>query len=183
MKLPPPPHPEPPPDRDMVKLAPLFAEKVFRVLHEMNEKGHDAIVFEAFRSDERAAWLYESGRTFDDGRGVVTGAKTARKSWHRYGLAVDIISKSRQWDAPPTFWRALRLIAAECGLVSGNDWDRDGIPVEDDPDEHLSDPPHVQWYVTGMHVTPSDHAWELLQSRGVEAVWKEVRALDYPRAA
>ncbi len=183
MKLPAPPIPEPPPSRNMLQLAPQFADKVFRLIHDMERLGHDPMVFEGFRSDERAAWLYESGRTFDDGRGVVTQAQTARKSWHRYGLAVDIISKSKQWDADARFWSHLRMCAAEIGLVSGDDWDRDGIPVEDDPDEHLADKPHVQHWCPGMHVTPSDHAWELLQKEGVEAVWREVHADSPPPLA
>ncbi len=149
----------------------------------MERLGHDPIVFEGFRSDERAAWLYKSGREFDDGRGIVTKAPTARKSWHRYGLAVDIISKSKEWDALPRFWRDLRVTITEIGLVSGDDWDRDGIPVEDDPDEHLSDRPHCQWWIPGMHVTPSEHAWELLQTKGIEAVWHELHADDYPPVA
>lgn len=173
-KLPFPP-PEVPADDDLAKLAPLFAEKVFTLLREMRDQGHDPIVFEAFRSDERAAYLYGFGRTWDDGRGIVTKAPNASKSWHRYGLAVDIISASRQWDASGQFWTALRKGATALGLRSGNDWDRDGVPVEDDPNEHLSDRPHVQWGPP-MHVTPSDHEWELLNSAGVEAVWQEVGA-------
>lgn len=175
-KLPFPPTPEPPPNRDMTKLAPLFAEKVFTLIANMKERKHDAFVFEGFRSDARADWLFKSGREFDDGRGIVTKAKTARKSWHRYGLAVDIISASKEWNAPLTFWADLRTIATSLGLTSGDDWDRDGIPVEDDPDEHLTDRPHVQWHCEGMNVTPSDHAWELLQTKGVEMVWHVLHA-------
>lgn len=182
-KLPSPWTPEPPPSRDMLLLAPLFAEKVFTLIRDMEARGHDPIVFEGFRSDERQAWLYACGREFDDGRGVVTKAATARKSWHRYGLAVDIISRSKRWDAQVRFWVDLRCIATELGLTSGSDWNRNGIPVGDDPDEHLADAPHTQWFTPGMHVSPSDHAWELLQSSGVEAVWHEVHAIYVPKAA
>ncbi len=154
----------------MMRLAPLFAAKVFTLLNEMSNMGHDPIVFEAFRSDERAAWLYQSGRTFDDGRGIVTKAPNASKTWHRYGLAVDIVSKSKGWDADARFWTHLSLCAADLALTSGADWS-------------TPDKPHVQWWCPGMHVTPSDHAWDLLQSQGVEAVWHEVHAVTFPLAA
>jgi hypothetical protein len=168
-KLPPPP-PEIPASTDMLQLAPLFAEKVFTVLADMKAKGHDAVVCEAFRSDERQEYLYGFGRDYDDGRGIVTQAPTGAKSQHRYGLAVDIYSASQQWDAPPRFWTDLRDCAVALNLTSGADWTH--------PDR-----PHVQHWCEGMHVTPSDHAWELLQSQGVEAVWKEVRAVFIPMAA
>lgn len=161
-KFPAPP-PELPADTDMLKLAPVFAAKVFDLLHVMERMGHDAVVSEAFRSDERQAYLYGFGREYDDGRGVITNAATGAKSWHRYGLAVDIISRSKQWDAPEAFWRDLHDCAVDLVLTSGADWTH--------PDR-----PHVQHWCPGMHVTPSDHAWELLQSQGVEAVWKEVHA-------
>lgn len=170
MKLPRPTSPEPPPDRAMMKLAPRFAEKVFALIHDLEHIGHDPLMFEGFRSDERAAWLYQCGRTFDDGRGIVTNAPNAAKTWHRYGLGADIISKSKQWDAPDQFWMDLRDSAASLGLTAGATWTR--------PDR-----PHVQWWCKGMHVTPSDHAWELLQSKGVEAVWRELHADDWPPLA
>lgn len=157
------PPPEVPASNNMTLLAPLFAEKVFSLLVDMKEKGHDAIVREGFRSDERQAWLYGFGREYDDGRGNVTNAPTGAKSWHRYGLAVDIVSASQGDNASPQFWRDLEEIAVSHGLTSGSDW-------------HRKDEPHVQWYIPGMHVTPSDHAWELLQSSGMEAVWQELKA-------
>ena len=179
--------PSPPPevaaDADMLKLAPLFAEKVFALLAELRKRGHDPIVREGFRSDERQTYLYGFGRTYDDGRGIVTKAAPAAKSWHRYGVAVDIVSASKGDDAPASFWNALRVAAANLFLTSGDDWDRDGIPVEDDPDEHLADKPHVQWWVPTMRVTPSDRAWQLLQTQGVEAVWSELRAVFVPAGA
>ncbi len=164
------PPPEVPSDADMTKLAPLFGEKVWRVLADMKALGHDPMVSEGFRSDARAAFLYGFGRDYDDGRGIVTHAPNASKTWHRYGLAADIISSSKQWDAPAAFWSALRSCATQIGLVSGADW-------------HDADLPHVQWNTPGMHVVPSDHAWSLLQSSGLEAVWAEVNAVFIPRAA
>lgn len=167
---------EVPVDRDLSKIAPKFKEKIEQLLEKMRALGHDAIVFEAWRSDERATFLYGFGREYDDGRGVVTKAPNARKTYHRFGLAVDIISASKEWNAPEQFWEDLRREATALGLRSGDDWDRDGIAVEDDPDEHVADRPHVQWFVPGMFKTPSDHAWQMLQEEGVAAVWRSVRA-------
>lgn len=165
-----------PVDRDLTKLAPQFKIKIELLICRLEDMGHDPIVFEGWRSDERVTFLHGFGRLYDDGRGVVTNARTGAKTWHRYGLAVDIISKSLGWDAYDKFWEDLRREATKLGLVSGNDWDRDGIPVGPDPDESVVDRPHVQWWIPGMFKTPSDHAWELLQTKGVEAVWKELRA-------
>lgn len=151
-------------DRDLSKLAPKFHATVDQIIGQMKTLGHDAIVFEGYRSDERAAFLYGFGRDYDDGRGVVTNAPVAAKTWHRYGLAVDIISARDEWDAPDQFWTDLRSLARSLGLVSGADWT-------------TPDRPHCQWNIPGMHVTPSDHAWALLQTAGVEAVWSELHAI------
>jgi hypothetical protein len=70
----------------------------------------------------------------------VTNAKDASKSMHGYGLAVDIISKSKQWDAPPSFWNALATTAEKHGLVAGLRW-------------KMKDSPHIQW--AGVPVTPT----------------------------
>lgn len=169
---------EVPTDRDLTKIAPLLRLKLLNaVLPQMRARGHDPLIFEGFRSDARAAFLYGFGRSYDDGRGIVTNARDASKTYHRYGLAVDIISASREWDAPEKFWTDLRKIVTANALRSGDDWDRDGIAVGPDPDESYSDRPHAQWWIPGMRVTPSDHAWVLLHTRGIEAVWREVHAI------
>lgn len=164
------PLPPPPPetgalavDRDIEKLAPKFRALVITVIGRMESLGHDPVVFEACRSDERAAYLFGFGRDYDDGRGIVTYAPTAAKTWHRYGLAVDIISRASEWDAPDVFWNDLRAIAKYVGLVAGADFSH--------PDR-----PHVQFTSREMLVTPTDHDWALLQSAGVGAVWTELLA-------
>lgn len=179
--LPPPPTPEPRPDRDLTKCAPKFRERVWTLVNEHTRRGHDPIVFEAVRSDARQAWLFRLGRDYTipgDDRGIVTNASDGRLSWHRYGLAVDILSKKSGWPAPETkFALDLRELALEIGLTSGMDWNRNGVPVGLDPAEHRWDGPHIQWYTPGMPVSPGDHEWELLTARGPEAVWRELGAM------
>ena len=166
--------PAPPPevasDRDVMKLAPVFAAKVFDVLQQMERLGHDPMISEGFRSDERQRFLYGFGREYDDGRGVVTNASDGRSSWHRYGLAVDIISKSKEWDAPPTFWNDLRECAQAIGLTPGAVWKH--------PDR-----PHVQHHCPGMPVSPTADDWALLESGGFDAVWRKYLAVYLPEAA
>lgn len=165
MKKPP---PEVPVDKDIFKLAPLFAEKVMAVMMDLNRMGHDATMAEGFRSDERAAFLYGFGREYDDGRGIVTNAKDGSKTWHRYGLAADIVSKSKGWDAPEKFWTELANVALATGLNPGGRW-------------KFADKPHVQW--ADMPVSPKDEDWKLLQSDGPNAVWKKYGAVWDPMAA
>lgn len=149
---------------DLNECAPLFAEKVRELIARLEAQGYDPFVYEAVRTDDRCAWLHGFGREYDDGRGIVTNAATGAKSWHRYGLAVDIISRAQGWEASDGFWAALRTEATALGLEAGGNW-------------KMADKPHVQWGAP-MRTTPSDHAWELLQGGGAEAVWLEVGAMD-----
>jgi hypothetical protein len=142
--------------------APKFAAKIRELVTRLEAQGYDPLVYEALRTDERCAWLYGFGREYDDGRGLVTNAATGAKSWHHYGLAVDIISRAKEWSAADGFWAAVRTEASALGLESGGNW-------------KMADRPHVQWGAP-MRTTPSDHAWELLRASGMQAVWNEVGA-------
>ena len=156
--------PEPPVCRDVNGLAPKFRENLNRVLLLLGQEGWHPVLLETTRSDDRQAWLYGFGRDYDDGRGIVTHAASALKSWHGFALAADVgCAGHEDGSAPAAFYTALGKHAADCGLTWGGSW-------------HMQDKPHVQWYCDGMHVTPSDHAADLLQSEGVEAVWKELHA-------
>jgi hypothetical protein len=66
--------PDPPPevlaDADTAKLAPRFVEKVLDLFTKMQRCGHDPVVLEACRSEERQAWLYGFGAS------MTTGAAT-----------------------------------------------------------------------------------------------------------
>lgn len=162
MTLPPPPV-EVPNNTDVSKLAPRFRAAVIAALNEMRAAGYDPIISETIRTNERQQFLYGFGRDYDDGRGVVTNSQDVLHTWHGFGLAVDVISRSRQWDAPADFWQALGVAARDEGLVWGGDWPQ------------FKDKPHVQWGEP-MRRSPSAHAAELLEQGGLPAVWREVRA-------
>lgn len=162
-RLPPPP-PEPPAISDTTGLAPQFRAKLLNVLLAVADKGYRPVLRETLRTTERAAWLYGFGREYDDGRGIVTNAPNALKTWHHYALAADVGDRRYEsGNEPACFWDALRDAAHAEGLTWGGDW-------------QMRDLPHVQWYCDGMHVSPSDHAAAVLASDGVEAVWRELHA-------
>jgi hypothetical protein len=162
-RLPSPP-PEPPPMKSIECLAPKFRAKVAAMLAQLSAIGFDPIISESCRSDERQEWLYGFGRDWDDGRGVVTQAHTGARSWHRYGLAVDVISLKRGWDAPDAFWETLGECARAQGLVWGGSWPK------------FQDRPHVQ-FGAPMRQAPSARAAELFEQGGMTAVWREVGAI------
>jgi peptidoglycan LD-endopeptidase CwlK len=144
-------------------LAPRFRAALQRVLAEMQRAGFDPAISETTRSDARQRFLFGFGRAYDDGRGVVTNSSDSRRTWHGYGLAADVISASRQWDAPDAFWHGLGAAAHDEGLEWGGAW------------PSFPDRPHVQWGAP-MRRSPSIHADELLRQGGVIAVWHEVGA-------
>ena len=80
---------EVPVQSDMTLLAPFFREAVERVVADMKAWGYTPQVFETMRTNERQAFLYGFGRTYNDGRGIVTYSQSADDTWHGYGLAVD----------------------------------------------------------------------------------------------
>ncbi len=173
-RLPLPPQPEPRRISSLEPCAPRFRQKVERVLERMRLKGHSCLVFESVRTNERQAWLYGFGRTWEDAkpRGRVTNAPTAEDGLHFYGLAVDIVEDdATPWVAPNGFWFDLREAAEAEGLRSGQEW---------------KDSPHVQWksvlagdgrrYFRGA--SPTAALKELRRTGGEEAVWRAVGALE-----
>lgn len=160
--LPPPPR-EVSSDSSLDDVAPKFRAAIERVLARMAALGKPAVVAESLRTNEREEYLYGFGRKYDDGRGIVTHCRDCTQSWHCFGLAVDIVHAKLAWDAPASFWQALRECAEAEGLVSGAQFTHPDLP-------------HVQWGHP-MRLTPSAHALELQREGGNEAVWREVEAL------
>lgn len=127
--------------RSMSGLSPATALAVRRTLERMHAMGWDAVVHETRRSEDRARELAAKGAGIE-------------RSMHRLGLAADIISRSRGWQAPLEFWVALRDAAEAEGLVSGARWEGDKY-----------DPAHVQ----AVAVSSQDDAWN---ARDVDALAK-----------
>lgn len=169
-KLPLPPR-EVPVQSSMDGLAPFFREAVERVVADLKAWDYTPQVFETMRTTERQAFLYGFGRTWDDGRGVVTHSQTADDTWHGYGLAVDIICARLKWNAPLNFWYVLGTSARRHGLVWGGDWNTDWSVS----DEKFADRPHIQW--GAMRRSPSAKAVEVRTKGGLIAVWATVAAM------
>src|SRR5689334_17811361 len=161
------PLPAPPPEPKAVVsldvVAPKLRAGILATFDSMRALGLDPIVAESLRTDERQTWLFGFGRDYDDGRGRVTNAPTGQWSWHMYGLAVDVTSRALGDDVGGLFWYHLGKIAKRNGLAWGGDWPR------------FTDRPHVQWGPP-MRQSPSSRAYDLYQTGGFEAVWREVGA-------
>lgn len=143
-------------------LAPLFAEAVAKTVADMRLLGHKPLVYETLRTPERQRFLYGFGRTYDDGRGIVTHSETSLLTWHGYGLAADIVEDdATPWTAKPKFWSDLGVCAEQNGLTWGGRW-------------KFLDLPHVQW---GKCLrTPTKNAQFIMKNGGTEAVWDIVKA-------
>lgn len=155
--------PEPPPSRELAPLPDGFEQRLRGMLADMEAHGAHAVVREARRSAERQAWLYGFGRTYDDGRGIVTNVASPLYGWHFFLLAADVVDRELEDKAPPSYWKLQRAMAEANGLESGMSW------------PHFTDPPHVQF--AGMKHSPSWRARALYASGGLYAVHKAVGAL------
>lgn len=152
---------EVPVQRSLERCAPKFRDAVMAMLKDLGG-GLNEMVFETLRTEERQAFLYGFGRTYDDGRGRVTNAATALTSWHAFGLACDIVEKdATPWNAPVSFWNEIGDAAFNHGLMWGGRWSKPDLP-------------HVQWGQCPSSPTDADRA--LLQAEGMTAVWRKYGA-------
>ena len=147
---------------DVAELAPLFRSAVERALAQCSARGLDAYVYEAYRTPELQAEYYARGRTKRPPFATVTNAPDNLNSWHGYGLAVDVISRSQQWSAGRDWFAEVAEVfkANECRW--GGDWKQ-------------ADLPHFQWHL--CMASPSAEARRLITTQGVLAVWRAVRAV------
>lgn len=148
---------------DLDRLAPRFADAVREALTHAKAEGLDAMVFEAFRSDERQRCLYKKGRTKIPPHHTVTNAPTTDHSWHGYGLAVDVVHRTKFWnpEGGERWFRKVAEIFKQHDCSWGGDWKR-------------PDTPHFQWHL--CKPSPSPDAREIKRRNGHQAVWDMVRA-------
>ncbi|MEO6276291.1 D-alanyl-D-alanine carboxypeptidase family protein [Roseateles sp.] len=116
---------------DPAQLHPKFREALANLLAKAAAENRPFKLFEAFRTPERQAWLYEQGRTRPGG--IVTKAKPWQ-SFHQFGLGADLVlfvNGQWTWSSDGVLaehWRRLPELAAEVGLRSLS-WEA----------------PHVEW--------------------------------------
>ena len=144
--------------RTLDRLAPLFRAAIEATLAEHP----DAIVCETYRSNELQAPYFERGRTVKPPAHTVTNARTNLYSWHGYGLAVDIIHRELEWNAPTSWFAQVAETAKRNGCKWGGNW-------------KSPDFPHLQW--GRCKASPSDLARRLIAEGGMEAVWHAVGAV------
>jgi len=157
--------PGPVASNDLGRLAPKFRAAVEHALVLCKNAGLDAIVYEAYRSDELQALYYARGRTQVPPTDTVTNARSNLFSWHGYGLAVDVIHAKQHWDAPRAWFENVAKWFRQCGCRWGGEWTKPDLP-------------HFQWGL--CKPSPSSVARDLITSRGVQAVWDAVGASEEP---
>ena len=149
-------------NNDVNTLAPKFRAAVDKSIAECVAKGLDAMVYEAYRSQELQSLYYQRGRTVVPPRDTVTNAASNLFSWHGYGLAVDVVSRAKGWDQPETWFASVAEVFRANGCRWGGEW-------------KMKDLPHFQWGL--CKPSPSDRARELISTTGLRAVWEAVGAL------
>jgi peptidoglycan L-alanyl-D-glutamate endopeptidase CwlK len=148
--------------RDLALLAPVFRAAVERAIADCQARQLDAYVYEAYRSPELQALYYARGRTIVPPTKPVTNAPTNLQSWHGYGLAVDVISKSKAWDQPEEWFARVAESFAKFGCRWGGEWKQRDLP-------------HFQW--GRCQPSPSDSARVLIAAGGLPAVWDAAGAV------
>jgi peptidoglycan L-alanyl-D-glutamate endopeptidase CwlK len=142
-------------------LAPKFRQRLSLAIAEANDKGFDVVSFETCRCDELARLYFAHG---------ASKSPNALYTWHHYGLACDVISKSRDWavypnedgtGGDPDWYGPVSDIFKSHELDWGGDW------------RHFRDWPH--WQFGGLRATPKD-AVTILATKGIQAVWDAVGA-------
>lgn len=154
---------EVPAQRTSVGSAPRFVKAVEEMLESLRG-GLPEHPFEWLRTEARQIYLYNFGRLYDDGRGIVTSAKTALYSHHGLGGGLDVVEKDKTpWNAPPSFWNDIGDAAEATGLLKwGGRW-------------HKVDLPHVYFHTlpASLYTPEGDAIRALYHAEGIEAVWRK----------
>src|SRR5688500_11319029 len=100
------------PTNELAFLAPGFRRAVTAALAECNDATNtlDAIVFETYRSNDLQAIYFQRGRSVIPPATPVTNAQNNLFSWHGYGLAVDVIHRTKHWSAGDQWFERVATI-------------------------------------------------------------------------
>lgn len=110
---------EPSRNAELGKLHPAFRAIAYKLQEQLNDEGLPFRLFEGYRSRERQAWLYASGRTRPGPKVTKAGPG---ESYHQYGLAGDwvlFIDGKWSWDTSrenSEKWERLHAIGKGLGL-------------------------------------------------------------------
>jgi len=123
------------------------------------------IVTQGLRSWSEQDALYAQGRTTP---GAIVTNVAGGRSWHNFGLAVDLAPDDPtkpgfqiDWNAAHPQWKRLEQVGISVGLFSGSLF------------RSFPDAPHFQ--LTGRFgLTPNDEVRQLFRDGGMAAVWAEV---------
>lgn len=152
---------------DLALLAPHFRRAVEAAVAECRAHNLPVKVFETYRSAQLQALYFARGRTTRPPHAPVTNASSHLRSWHGYGLAVDVVHETALWNPPegPAWFARVATIFKRHGCKWGGDWTKPDLP-------------HFQWGL--CKPSPSETAQQLLQTRGIRAVWEAVGAAEPP---
>lgn len=161
--------------RDLALLAPGIRARGDELCARLRHAGHEPLLFETLRTQDRVWYLYGKGRTAaqceavgvptswawpDCPDGVVTRAHQLASTVHAYGLAFDVICRRRLWNASAAFWGAVRDACAAVGLFWAGTW------------RTLPDRPHCQ--VVQWTAGPSAAARQALQAGTLPTLWAQL---------
>ncbi len=149
------------PTNELSFLAPGFRAAVERAIAECNNDSNklDAMVYETYRSSALQAVYFTRGRTVKPPAVPVTNAPNSLYSWHGFGLAVDVIHRTKGWKVGPEWFASVATVFKRYGCKWGGDWQQKDLP-------------HFQWGL--CRPSPSDAARELLLTSGIRAVWAQL---------
>lgn len=106
-------------------LHPDLRKKYDQLEKVMKDHGMEIYIASGIRSGREQQELYEQGRSKPGN--IVTNAKPFQ-SYHNYGLAVDVIFKRHNWNAPQGWWDLLGKEGKNLDLEWGGDWEFKDLP-------------------------------------------------------
>lgn len=151
-------------------LNPQFAEAIAKVLQETKARGLSVGLHSGLRTIADQNKLYELGRSVANTDGQTESnpmGNTVTKaiggfSWHNYGLAADIVYKTKTgawtWEMPYSNWEEIGKVGELFGLEWGGRWER------------FPDLPHLQLR-GNLKTYKLKDLRKISMEKGIEAVW------------